>query len=309
MPTRKKPGSDEGRDKALYTAKTKNDGILAANRFLTNQTQTRLNTIQPAFRSALEARGTALANQSEGTVVNEEAKALARMFTSHFFQVFNLGVARGVYTKSQRSFFQLDVNSDSVPPLTSEQDIIQWGLRIETGDAACVAAGGAAMVNPTAVEVKEVVDAFIARNAEQTALKDLYDDAQEAVEKKREEADKVITKVWDEAETFYNEETPSSKRRNCREWGVIYVTDVTSTINMLVKDSDDGTLLANAVCTIVETGAHAATGANGDCVISTNTSDLIHIRVELPGYVTQLVPLEIVDGTTAYSLTVNLVRV
>jgi hypothetical protein len=308
MPTRKKPGSDEGRDKALYTAKTKNDGILPANRFLTNQTQTRLNAIQPSFRSALEARGTALANQSEGTAVNDAAKAAARMFVSHFFQVFNLGVARGVYTKSQRSFFQLDVNSDSVPTLTSEQDIILWGLRIETGDAARVAAGGAAMVNPTAEEVKEKVNDFIDRNGEQTVLKDAYDIKQEAVETLRVEADKVITKVWDETETFYNEETPSSKRRNCREWGVIYVTDITSTINMLVKDSDDATLLANALCTIVETGAHATTGANGDCVINTNTSDLIAIKVELAGYVTQLVPLEIVDGTTAYSLTVNLVK-
>lgn len=309
MPTRKIPGSDEGRDKALYIAKTKNDSLLPANRFLTAQTQTRLNTTQPLFRTLLQTRADALATQSAGTVTNDAAKSLARMFVSQFFQVFNLGVARGVYTKSQRSYFQLDVNSDSVPPLTSEQDIILWGTRIETGDAARVAAGGADMVNPTANEVKEKVSTFIASNQAQSVLKDAYDAAQEAVETQRTEADKVVKKVWDEVETFYNEETPSSKRRNAREWGVVYVNETTSYINLLVKDSEDATLLAGALCTILETGAHATTGANGDCVISTNTSDLVTIVIELPAYITQQVPLEIIDGTTEYSLTVNLVRV
>ena len=38
------------------------------------------------------------------------------------------------------------------------------------------------------------------------------------------EADKVIKKIYDEAETTFNEEEPESQRADCRLWGVIYIS-------------------------------------------------------------------------------------
>ena len=37
------------------------------------------------------------------------------------------------------------------------------------------------------------------------------------------EADAVIKKIWDEIETYFNEEAPSSQRQSARELGVKYV--------------------------------------------------------------------------------------
>jgi len=58
-----------------------------------------------------------------------------------------------------------------------------------------------------------------------------------------EEADGVIKKVWDEVETFYNEEDKESQRANAREWGVVYVTvgQEPATINIELRNISTGT--------------------------------------------------------------------
>ena len=66
--SRKLPGSDQTRDKALTQAKVKNDSIPVANQFLTAPTKTRLNASQPLFRVAMQNRGNALAAQAGATI-------------------------------------------------------------------------------------------------------------------------------------------------------------------------------------------------------------------------------------------------
>jgi hypothetical protein len=309
MPGRKLPQSDPGRNRALTKAKTKNDSIAAPDRFLTAPTQTRLNTEQPVFKTALQNKSNALAAQAASTGTTGGAFARARMFISHFIQVFNLGVVRGVYLAAHRAFYHLDVSSDRVPVLSNEEDITTWGANLHDGDAARIAAGGAAMANPTIAQVDTETGAFNTDNVAQSLLKDALDTAEEAVAAQRAEADKVIKKVWDEVETFYNEEEPSSMRRKAREWGVVYLSDIKLTFHFLTKESAGHTALAGVNVELTETGNEATTGGDGKADMESTISDEATFEFSLADYITQQVVVPLPSGTTEFNVTVELVHV
>lgn len=306
---RRLPQSDESRKTALIAAKTKNDATAVGNRHLTASTQTRLNDIVGEFTAAMLARGVALAAQSSKTEELNTVKELAQKFVSHYLQVFNLGVARGKYPASERSFFQLPVSSDALPKLTTEQDIIEWGLNIVAGDIARIAAGGTAMSNPTTAEVESVITAFTTLNNEQSALKDTYDNAQQDVANLRTEADAVTKKVWDETETHFNEEAPPSMRRKCRAWGVVYVSTTEITFNFTVTDSVSGSAIGNAVVTLTETGNIHNTDAAGKVTIVSTIADEANFTFEHPDYNMHEQTVEITDGQTVFNIAVTMVHV
>ncbi|MBK5285246.1 MAG: hypothetical protein JJE25_07560, partial [Bacteroidia bacterium] len=261
--TRRLPQTDDGRDRALTTGKERKDTVTPADMAITPATEARLDIIQPGFQAKMLVRGVALSVQSASTSVVDTAKALAKMFTSHFIQVFNLGVHRGVYPKADRAYYQLDVNSEAVPHMSTEQEILQWGERIKPGNVARLAAGGAAMSNPTEPEVTIKVLDFKTKNEDQANKKTAFDQAQESVEALHSEADKVIKKIWDEVETFYNEEEAPSKRRKAREWGVVYVSDIKLTFNFALNNSADGNPVEAVECELTETNNTVFTNALG----------------------------------------------
>lgn len=306
---RQLPRGDQERDRALFMGKERKDTVTPADMAITPATEARLDVIQPAFKAKLLARGVALSIQSASTTGVDAAKALAKMFTSHFIQVFNLGVHRGVYPKADRAYYQLDVNSDGVPPLSNEQEVLQWGERISSGDSPRVAAGGAAMSNPTKGEVAAKVSDFKTKNDDQANKKTAFDQSQEAVEALHDEADKVIKKIWDEVETFYNEEEPPSKRRKAREWGVVYVSDIKLTFNFTVKDSATNNPVETVNCELTQTGNHVITDALGKATMQSHISDEATFHFSNAGYVTQEIILDISSGDLVFDVDVALVHV
>ncbi|MGV9004985.1 hypothetical protein [Flavobacterium sp.] len=299
---RRLPNTDATRSKALTKAKFKNDSIPVANQFLTTPTITRLDDTQPVLKVAMQRRGTALAEQVDATSEVSQSFLKSRMYISHFFQGFNMGIARGIYMAANRAYYQLDASSDSVPAMHSHQDVAYWGENIETGDAARIAAGGVAMASPTAAEVKAAVDSFNTKNTDQSILKDNYDSKQEAVSALHEEADKVIKKVWDEVETFYNEEENSSRRRKCREWGVVYVSDVEHTFNCTVVDAVTNEGIDTAVIVLLETGNTGTTSNGGRAVLKSTIVDEATFRFTHPGFqaIDMVVPMP--TGVTSFDV-------
>ena len=307
--SRKLPGSDQTREKGLTQAKTKNDSIAAASQFLTAATKTRLNAIQPAFKTAMQNRGNALATQAGATLGVTDAFVKTKMFISHFFQVFNLGVFRGKYLQQHRAFYQLDVTSDSLPPLNTQQDVALWGQRIQTGDAARTAAGGVPMANPSAAEVATEVTDFITKNTGQSTLKDDYDNKQQAVAALHDESDKVIKKVWDEVDTFYNEEEMTSKRRKCREWGVVYVSDVALTFNLTALNTANNKGIENVIVLLLETGNTITTNPEGKAVIVSTIVDEATFRFTHPDFAPQDIVLALPSGTTTFEVKALMVAI
>ena len=223
MPTINRPRTAAERLQALEAAKAKADVTAPADLAITAATLAWLTTFLPLFRTELQQVGSALSAQSAATNVVEAAQPRMKIFISHFFQVFNLGITRGVYTADQRAHYMLNVNQVDLPRLRTEQEIATWGGRIVTGDAARVAAGGAAMANPSAAQVGAEHTLFVAAQGDQSTKKDAYDNEQEDVLEMNEECDDLIDDIWDECEFTFRKNTPPSKRRKCREYGVVYV--------------------------------------------------------------------------------------
>lgn len=221
--SRRLPKSDEQRKLALNTAKIKKDNTPPANIVLTTNTVTRLDAMQPVFSAAMQTRATALQAQGNVTTLKNQAQAEAKLFISHFIQTFNNSVERGVFPASDRAYYQLDMSSNSVPPLDTEALVLLWGQNIIDGDAIRTAAGGTPLAFPTIAEVSGRYTAFITANSAQSTAKDAYEQAQLAVSDMHTAVDDLILRIWDEVETAFNDEPISAKRRNAREWGVVYV--------------------------------------------------------------------------------------
>lgn len=218
------PETIDSRQEALSLAKNKLDSLPVGTNPLTAPTTTRLNASVTDFIAKVQALSSASFAYNGNTVLKESTQATCLMFTSHFIQVFNLGVKRGVYVAAERDFFNLPVGSDALPDMAKASDLLLWSGRVVDGDPLRVTAGGAAMSNPTTAQVDTTLTAFTNAFTAQSNFKDALDLAQEALEGILIETDKVIKKVWDELETFYNEESVESSRDNCREWGVVYIT-------------------------------------------------------------------------------------
>ncbi|MEK6615251.1 MAG: hypothetical protein AABZ32_03940 [Bacteroidota bacterium] len=294
---RKLPGTDETRNRALSGAKTKKDNTAPANIAITPATITRLDAMQPLFNGLMQSRANAQQAQSNSTDAKDLAQARAHMFVSHFIQAFNNGVDRGMFPASHRAFYQLDVNSNSVPDINTEPLLTQWGQRLIDGDAARIAAGGAPMAMPTIAEVTFEYNAFKNANIAQSAAKDALDQAQENVEDQREEADKIILKIWDEVETFFNEETITSKRRKAREWGLVYISTVKSIIRVKARHAVTAAALPGVSARIVETDESAVTDANGDLQLKTGFVGITDIEFGKPTFITETKQLDIPEGS------------
>jgi len=296
--TRKLPNTDVGRNIALKTAKNKKDHTAPADVAITTATSTRLNATQVLFSQKMDLRANALQAQSDATTLKVAAQAKSQMSISHFIQAFNNGVAREVFPASHRAFYKLDVNSNSVPPLDKETDVVYWGEQLATGDIARVAAGGTAMSNPSIADVNADYTDFMTASTSQSTLKDAYDNSQEAVSNMRPDVDKLVLKIWDEVETFFNEETIESKRRKAREWGVVYVSTQKSTISGKITDAATGLPLMNVNVALLESDNIVQTDISGKYTLSTTYTGTGTLEFTLDTYVTQTIPVEIAEAST-----------
>jgi hypothetical protein len=306
--SRRKPNTNVGRQKALTTAKERKDSLAnPADNVLTPATEARLDIIEPLYKSKMTAVGQKLSQQKNTTGDVEGKKVEARMYVSHFIQSFNNGVDRGLFPAGDRSYYMLP--NERVPSLDKESDIVLWGGRIKDGDALRVADGGAAMSMPSAVEVDGKVTLFKSANNVQANKKLAFDQSQEAVVAQNPEAEAVIGKIWDEAETFYNEESTASRRRKCREWGVVYVSDIPNIIHVHVKNSADNTAIAGATILVLETENSFVTDASGNVDVKTNVVDLATLRITADDFIQQDVEVELEEGVHEYTVEIAMVHV
>ena len=219
--TRQLPKSKVTLLSALETALAKD--LATGSTILTGALRTRLTNITPGVRTRydgiypLKQALAALSLQKEGY------DKVLQMMCSHFIQVFNLAVARGVFPVAHRAFYKLDVNSDAVPPIGKDSEVIQVAKDLIKGEADRVAAGGAVMTMPPIGDVQTAFNNFHNILMPHSQAVDALDTAQEFFDQLNPEPDAVVKKVWDEIETYYNEELPASQRQNARQWGVVYV--------------------------------------------------------------------------------------
>ena len=308
--SRVKPKTQKGVQKALTLAKNQKDNVTPANMILTGDTQTKVDAMTPAFDGVMNAKKGALYLQTKATKVSQAAFKLAMMFISHFFQVFNLGIARGKYEADERAFFGIDVGSKAVPPLGNEANVIMQGKNIHDGDALRMAIpGAAAMANPTTAEVDTKFGDWKTKNNIQNNRISDFENASAAVVNMFDEALNVVMKVWDEGDTFYNNLDAPAKRAKLRPWGVIYEGSQTITIHVKIKNSVTGAVLQGASSQIVETGETRISDADGNLTLTTRVIGEVNLHTQMEDYVDTETVVVFEDEVIEYSITIGLTPV
>lgn len=306
--SRRLPNSNKTRNEALQNAKSKKDSLPPVVP-LSPDTITRLDAIEPAYKAAINDVKVKEAELGMKTAEKNQAASTARLFISNFIQTFNNGVATGIFPKAHRAYYNLDQNSSAVPYLGSEQALKTVGQAIIDGDANRIAAGGAPMAIPDIGMVTDKFNTFMGKASEHSNLADALDMAQEAVAALNAEADGVVKKVWDEVETYYNEEDKESQRANAREWGVVYITvgAVPATVTVSLQEKGTGTPLEGDVYLdgpdlTIAVDASGTASAETDFIGSTNATATVL------GYVSETQPLVIEEGGS-YNLLFELTAV
>jgi len=292
------------RKTALIKAKAKLDNPGVNGVAITPATAARLNTMHGSYLPAMTLIDQRAAQQVTATAAKNPVLQTLRLFCKSFISVFNSGVERGKYLASHRPFYGIDASNSNLPDLTTEVEVTDLAGRIIEGDPLRVADGGAAMANPDVAEVTAANTALQAQLSAVSNAKDALDQAQEAVGALNPEADKVIKKVWDEVETFFNEETPESKRANSAEWGVVYVSEGAPAVLSGIIRNNNGAPLEGAAALLVETGTDDLANNEGRYELPTIATGGLTIRTSYPGLPDVVVNVIVPDGSEGETIEV-----
>jgi len=287
--SRRLPRTKISRHEALNAAKLKSDALGGSPTQLTAATLTRLNAMQPQYDAAMQEVNVKRALLANKVIEKNGYKDTLSTLVRRFIRTFNNGVAIGDFPAGDRGFYGLPTGKEDVPDINSEADLITWANKLIAGDADRTDPGGnngAPMALPTIAQVTNGHNDFMAAYNEVSLRKEALDTAQEAVDALNEEADGTILKVWDEVETFYNEEEKESQRANAREWGVVYVLQgvKTTTVNLTVKEAGTETPIDGATGTSDEPDLEIITDENGFGTGSTKYVGEADMEVSAPGY-------------------------
>ncbi len=307
---RRLPRSSDSRFNAITAAKQKKDSTAAANLPTTAATNTRLDSVYTQFTAARNTLSIKRAESILSTSQKETLLASLALKSSHYVQVMNMHIAEGIFPAAYRAYYKIDTNSTAVPPVRTESDIVALAQNIVDGEPNMITAGGTAIPFPTKTVIKTLLATVVAKQNEQSLKKDATDAAEEALYNLNTEADAVIKKIWDEVETFWNEEPTEGLRRKSREWGVVYISDEkTTTITAIVKDSADATPIDAATITIVSSDEATTTDATGAFILKSGNEDAQVLRIEKTGYTTKDINITIVAGVAMDLGVVELVKV
>jgi hypothetical protein len=225
MPGRSLPNTDVQRSTALDTVFNKAAATAAAQRPFTTDQYNALVAQRAPWKTAVGGAAACLSLQIQAVNAAETQGQNLEQHVSHFFQVFNLGVARGKFAASDRAFYQLDASDGAAPALTSHADRLTWAQNIVAGEAARQTAAGpayVAMAMPAAAEIGAAQTAYLNSLEPASTAKDNYEAAQVNVQNLRPAVDAVIVDLWDSIEFAFRHDDPPTLRRKAREWGVVY---------------------------------------------------------------------------------------
>lgn len=223
MPYRRLPNTDQARLRALE--KAYNTFIyegLSKVPFSENSLQT-LQIFLPRFQHALVNLDAARNNQIKKNKEYLENCRKARMYLSHYIQVMNMAISRNEVKPAIRSFYELHNFENTLPPLTSDKDLLKWGKTIIDGDLKRIMSGGTPFYNPSIAVVKVHYEKFVEAYRFQRSLQNTTDRFSSLVNELRDEADRLIQQIWNEIEETFNFGSDLFKRENAGKYGVVYV--------------------------------------------------------------------------------------
>ena len=295
--TRTLPNSNVNRQTAILHARETKGVVAPEDMAITPGVATRIDTLAVTYTVAIDKVHMALGDQVEKTDEKNHLMRITTVFEKDMIKALNTAINRseltgdGLFSKKDRVYYTLSPEQDTLPKLTTEAEVMMWGMNILKGESARIAEGKTPIAQPSVAELNNWYQQFRDTNNEQTALKNAYDHAQEDLEALKPEADALVRDIWDDAENFYRHEDIESKRRDCREWGVIYITresPQSSDLQGIVKE-ESGTPIRDVRVEIPSLGKFSETTIEGHYEFIDIPEGEYTVTFAKESYVTQII--------------------
>jgi hypothetical protein len=221
MPYRRLPTTDKARTRALDAALQKvafKNGKVA----ISAKTIEELQTVKSKFENLLKHYEMNINIQAEKHHEYKAAMEKARMYVSHFIQVLYLTSERGEINGGIK-YYGLGEYDGKVPPLNSEEEILNWGKIVVEGEQKRIQSGGSAIYNPSIALVRIKVEAFKDTAIFQQNLKKNTTRTYNAMQDLRKTTNDFISQMWNEIEENIITDNPKIKRQVAQEYGIVYI--------------------------------------------------------------------------------------
>ena len=223
MPYRRLPNTDQTKIRAIKTALEKGRSVSVDELSLSLPVYEKLKIFYPRFAGAVNELNIAKKMQFDRSAEYAEIVKKAKLYVSHFMQVLTFSIQREELKPEVRSLYGLDPETQKIPSLILETDIIQWGKKVLNGEKRRLLMGGNSIYCPSAALVRVYYESFLDAYNDQKVLQKNTDRAYCAIKKIRKEADILIQNTWNEIEDYFSEFSEGEKRKLSAEYGVVYV--------------------------------------------------------------------------------------
>lgn len=222
MPYRKLPNTDLSRINALETALDRcqlenTPGIVIPTLYIQE-----MKGFLPGFKSAQLAYQQALNQQQQSSLKYQKKFNTARMYVSHFLQVFQLCILRKEFRPEIRSLYKLPIDSSNLPELSTEAHLLECCAHVIEGERIRTSQGGVPIYNPTIAKVNVHCTMFKETVQEHKVFQSNTLRTLEQVRILRPEADRLILTVWNAVETHFKHLEGENFYQSCSDYGVRY---------------------------------------------------------------------------------------
>ncbi len=221
MPYRRLPNTDAARIRAMQTAKQKYD-VLGANAPFQAKIIHDISVLIPQFEHAVEEYKAQQIEQAAKNKKYQNIVKTTRMYISHFIQVLNLSCMRNEIKPEKKLYYKLLPNNYSVPDLSTESLILEWGKNIIDGETERTMNGGSPIYNPTIAKVRVNYELFKDAYQLKKVTQKTSDRAQDSIKQLREKIDQLILELWNQIEAHYKDLGTVAMQEEAKKFGVVY---------------------------------------------------------------------------------------
>ena len=223
MPYRRLPKTDQARLRALKTVINRCEDQRFGNEIVSFAAIHDAKSVYNLFSSQLAQYKKVFEIQVSENKKYQQMVASARMYISHFIQVFNLSIIRGDIKAEHKLLYRLDPEVHIVPDLNSDAAILEWGKNIIDGEGERIRSGGTPIYNPAISKVKVHYEIFKEYYGNHKLHHNITNRNRGGLIELRKRCDELILNIWNQIEEKFKDIEPASERRTkCQEYGVVY---------------------------------------------------------------------------------------
>ncbi|HSH19599.1 MAG TPA: hypothetical protein VLA03_04060, partial [Draconibacterium sp.] len=120
-------------------------------------------------------------------------------------------------------YYGLDEFEGKVPPLNTEEEILNWGKIVVQGEQKRIQNGGSAIYNPSIALVRIKIEEFKDAAIFQQNLKRNTTRTYNLMQELRKSTNDFISQLWNEIEESITTDSPKLKRQVAQEYGIVYI--------------------------------------------------------------------------------------